>query len=65
MISRDIGTQVPISEHQFRYLHNHNDTGKTDRDTNAFDSLILKRKMGYEIRYIDIYVYREHKVCLL
>ena len=30
----DIGTPVPIDS------HNHNDTDKTDRDTNAFDSLI-------------------------
>ena len=27
-------------EHQSRSSHNHNDTDKTDRDTNAFDSLI-------------------------
>ena len=28
------------SEHESRYSHNHNDTDKTDRDTNAFDNLI-------------------------
>ena len=42
MISRDMGTRVSIFilGHQSRYLHNHNDTDKTNSDSNAFDNLI-------------------------
>ena len=34
------GGATPLNDVMSRSSHNHNDTDKTDRDTNAFDSLI-------------------------
>ena len=44
-------------EHQSRSLHNHNDTDKTDRDTNAFNSTCNTDSLyNYIVTMFDCFV---------